>query len=424
MAKGKPAKPPAVSQHIIREDDILYASKARQELLDLGVGEKQLTRLAETGVYVTYVELRSPVDGLVLTRSVTPRQRISRGAECFRIVDLRTVWVEADLYDIEAQAVRPGMQARIGLPQQGRQFVATVSEVLPRFDAPSRTLKMRLAVDNADYTLRPDMFVDVDFTVTLPEMLTVPSSAVIDTGKSKTAYVMVGEGTFEPRPVATGMRFNNRVEIRSGIQDGEQVVFSGNFLIDSESRMKLAATRLMDEKPIPDSRPNPEVAPSNSTKEQLMLAEAGHTAPAVVKDPVCGMNVNVEKAKEQGLILELNGATHAFCSLECKEEFRRQRAHNVDAAAGSPSSDHSAHQQTGKRSPSDDTSHAGKLQPVKDPICGMNVNPETAKDLDLTLEVNGHPYFFCSEECKEEFRRLGPQAKALPTPGHGEHNHD
>lgn len=424
MSTGKPAKSPGVSQQIIREDDILYASRARQELLDLGVGEKQLALLAQTGVYVTSVELRSPVDGLVLTRNLTPRQRISRGAECFRIADLRTVWVEADLYDMETQAVRPGMQARVSLPRESRQVVATVSEVLPRFDAPSRTLKVRLAVDNADYALRPDMFVDVEFTVTLPEMLTVPTGAVIDTGKNKTAYVMVGEGTFEPRPVTTGMRFSNRVEIHSGIQHGEQVVFSGNFLIDSESRMKLAATRLMDDKQIPESRPNQEIVPSASSKEQNVPAGTMHADLATVKDPVCGMNVNVEKAKEQGLTIELNGKTYAFCSLDCKEEFRRQGSHGVDAAAGSPPSDHAGLQQTDQRIPSADTGHAGKQQAVKDPICGMNVNPDTARDLDLTLEVDGQTYFFCSEECKEEFRRLGPQTKASSTPGHEGHNHD
>ncbi|NTV51314.1 MAG: efflux RND transporter periplasmic adaptor subunit, partial [Desulfobulbaceae bacterium] len=92
----------------IREDDVLYASKARQELLDFGVGESQLAQLAKTGVYVTYVELRSPVAGLVLARNITPRQRITSGAECFRVADLSKVWIEADLYDIEAKYIQPG----------------------------------------------------------------------------------------------------------------------------------------------------------------------------------------------------------------------------------------------------------------------------------------------------------------------------
>jgi YHS domain-containing protein len=180
----------------------------------------------------------------------------------------------------------------------------------------------------------------------------------------------------------------------------------------------------MDEKQIPDSRPNPEIVPSASSEAQPLPAAAMHADPATVKDPVCGMNVNSEKAGEQGLTLERNGKTYAFCSLECKEDFQRQGSQGVEAAAGSPPSDHAGHRQPVQQSPSADTGHASKQQPVKDQICGMNVNPDTARDLDLTFEVDGQTYYFCSEECKEEFRRLGPQAKASSTPGHEGHNHD
>ena len=147
----------------IREDDVLYASKARQELLNFGVGESQLAQLAKTGVYVTYIELRSPVAGLVLARNITPRQRITSGAECFRVADLSKVWIEADLYDIEAKYIQPGTLARISLPGQPQQLTATVSEILPRFDAASRTLKVRLEMENPENSFRPDMFVDVEF---------------------------------------------------------------------------------------------------------------------------------------------------------------------------------------------------------------------------------------------------------------------
>jgi len=425
----KPTKKTKSNLEFIREDDILYASKARQELLDLGVGETQLARLAQSGVYVTYVELRSPIDGLVLSRAVSPRQRISRGAECFRVVDLSTVWVEADLYDIEAKYIRPGMSAKISLPKQGTVFSARVSEVPPRFDAASRTLKVRLLLDNPDYTFRPDMFVDVECVVTLPDIIAVPSGAVIDTGASKTVYVVIGEGLFEPRPVVTGLRFNDRVEILGGLQPGEKVVFSGNFLIDSESRMKLAAARLMDDQktsagpkqaPVPPPPPEPQPA-------QPVPTGGGQVDHGLVKDPVCGMILDPDKAREQGLTLERDGKTYFFCSDECKEEFRRQGGRGA-AESGSnlpPPPGHAGHQETKSQSPpAPPAGPSGQTQTVKDPVCGMTIDPDKAREQDLTLDRDGQTYFFCSEECREDFRRFGPQPMMSDKPGHEGHHHD
>ncbi len=242
-----PPAPGSEDRPVIRRGDLLYISQARQELLDLGLGENQLAELAKSGVYVTHVDLRSPVNGLVLARNVSPNQKIDRGAECFRIADLGTVWVDADLYDIEAEIIRPGVPARVSMPNRKERFAARVSEVLPRFDAAARTLKVRLEMDNPGNRFLPDMFVDVEFLVDLPESITVPSGAVIDSGERMVVYVVVEEGVFEPREVVTGWRFNDRVEISEGLKPGEKFVVSGNFLIDSESRMKMAATKLMEE---------------------------------------------------------------------------------------------------------------------------------------------------------------------------------
>ncbi len=232
--------------YFVGEDDILYASKARQELLDLGVGQSQLEQLAESGVYITSVELRSPVTGLMLSRNVTTRQKIDRGLECFRIADLSSVWVETDIYGREAEYIQPGTPARVSLPKLNEQFIARVSEVLPIYDGESRSLKIRLEMENPDYTFRPEMFVDVEFMLEFTAAISVPSGAVIDSGKNKTVYVVKEEGIFEPRAVTTGWHFNDRIEIIQGLSPGEKIVVYGNFLIDSESRMKLSALRLMD----------------------------------------------------------------------------------------------------------------------------------------------------------------------------------
>src|SRR5262249_13391348 len=123
-----------------------------------------------------------------------------------------------------------------------RAYPAKVSEVPPTFDAASHALKVRLEVTNSGLTLRPDMFVDVEFAVTLPSAVTVPSDAVLDSGLRKTMFIDRGGGSFEPRPVETGGGWGDRVATTQGVKAGERVVAAGAFLVDSESRMGTAAT--------------------------------------------------------------------------------------------------------------------------------------------------------------------------------------
>ena len=174
---------------------------------------------------------------------MSPGLRIEKGSELYRIVDLRRVWILVDLYEKDIGRIRPGGTARVLLRQQQKVYQAKVSEVLPQFDAASRTLKLRLEADNPGYCLRPDMFVDVEFPVTFPSMLNIPAEAVLYSGLRKTVFVDRGNGLFEPREVETGRQFGGRVEIVKGLREGERIVSSGNFLIDSESRTDLARSQ-------------------------------------------------------------------------------------------------------------------------------------------------------------------------------------
>ena len=309
-----------------RDANTLYANRGLQELLNLGVDESQLQEFAKGGTYLNHVNLRSPIDGFVLSRKVSPRQKIERGTECFRIADLSKVWVETDIYDMDAKYIRPGMRARISLPKQERQFTATVSSIPPRFDAATRTLKVRLEMDNPGNALRPDMFVDVEFLITSPESITTPSEAVIDSGTRKTVYVAIDEGIFEPRAVVTGWQSSDRIEIVEGLHSGDRIVVSGNFLIDSESRMKLATTRLMTD--------NAESPPAGSTLPLIvpqpqteLSAETKEMTGDTIKDLVCGMPVSQSKAKKAGLFVETGGKTYYFCSEDCKGHFLQEPLH-------------------------------------------------------------------------------------------------
>lgn len=318
------------------EEDSFSASRARLELLNRGVGENQLAELSKSRVYITAAELRSPVRGLILSRNISPRQKIERGAECFRIADLSRVWVEVDVYDIEAKSIQPGMKARVSLPRQRAHWAATVSEVLPRFDAVSRSLRVRLEMDNPELAFRPDMFVDVQFSIPLPESITVPVSAVIDSGKRQTVYVVIGEGVFEPRAVMTGWRSSDRVEIVSGLQPGDKIVIAGNFLIDSESRMKLAAVRLMEDKAEQPALPQAPAAAAASEPQIAQPAVKNDMPKEKTKDPVCGMTVNEENAIADGLTVEHEGKTFYFCSEDCKEQFKQNPRSFLGEKAADP----------------------------------------------------------------------------------------
>ena len=209
-----------------------------QQLQNLGMSQLQMEEIKRTRQFPESIKIVAPVDGFVLARNVSPGQKFDRGTEWYRIADLRRVWILADVFENDAQYLHPGMQVRVSLPNQRKALVGRVSDVLPQFDAATRTLKVRLEVDNPGYILRPDMFVDVEPTVAFSRAVVVPAGAVLDSGLKKTVFVERGEGLFSPREVEIGRRFDDRVEIVKGLQAGERIVVSGNFLINSETRLK------------------------------------------------------------------------------------------------------------------------------------------------------------------------------------------
>jgi Cu(I)/Ag(I) efflux system membrane fusion protein len=217
----------------------LTLKEARLFLRNLGIGEAQIEELARTRQVILDVLLTSPADGVIVARNAFPQQRFDRDVELFRIADLTRVWIIADLVGDEQAAIPPGTTARVSLagrPNTGLQ--ATVSEALPRFDGASRALKLRLNADNPRLILRPEMFVDLEFSISLPEATTVPAEAIVESGLGRTVYVERGPGVFEPRKVETGWRFAGRVQIVSGLDPAASIVVSGNALLDSQSRMR------------------------------------------------------------------------------------------------------------------------------------------------------------------------------------------
>jgi membrane fusion protein, copper/silver efflux system len=275
----------------------------RQALLNLGMTEMQADEVAKKRVADKLVQIRSPVTGFLLGRNISMGQRFDRTTELYTLADLSHVWILADAFESDAALIRPGATARIMQPQIQREYQARVSPVPPQFDAASRSLKVRLETANPDFTLRPDMFVDVDLSVQLPPSIVVAADAVLDSGLRKTVFVDRGDGYFEPRHVETGWRLGNEVEITRGLMDDERVVVSGNFFVDSESRMKGVAVPV-------ESR--------------------------MARDPVCGMEVDEGEARAAGLVAEQQGRLHFFCAAGCRDAFLKNLPGHAGVPAAAP----------------------------------------------------------------------------------------
>jgi len=207
-------------------------------LRSLGLSNAQLREMAVRRELVHDIRVLSPVDGIVLKRGVSLGLRFDRGFEFYRIADLNRVWILADVFREQLPFVRRSATARIATREDGHALSATVSPSEPIFDEAALTLRVRLEAMNPRLALKPGMFVDVEFPVRVPAGVVVPIDAVVDSGLRKTVFVDRGNGYFEPRLVETGSRIGDDVEVTKGLTPGEQIVTSGTFFVDSESRMK------------------------------------------------------------------------------------------------------------------------------------------------------------------------------------------
>jgi Cu(I)/Ag(I) efflux system membrane fusion protein len=215
---------------------------SRRRLENLNVPGDVIAAMEHTRKVPLTIVWSAPRDGIVLERNATEGMKASSGQVLFRIADISTVWVLADVPEQEIGAINPGQSVAIrarSLP--GRTFSGEVDLIYPQVNPDTRTVKVRIELNNKDGALLPEMYADVDINAgSAAPVLTVPESALIDTGTRQIVILDRGNGRFEPREVAVGERGDDLVEIRSGIEEGDQVVVSANFLIDAESNLKAA----------------------------------------------------------------------------------------------------------------------------------------------------------------------------------------
>lgn len=218
---------------------------ARQRLLLWDLSADQIQQVLETGEPIHSITLNAPASGFILVRSAFPNQKVTPDSDLYTIADLSRIWIMADVFESDIAGVSVGSQAYLSFPYPGAPPVgARVTYIQPQVDPTTRTVKVRLEAANASVSLKPEMFVNVEFGLAGAKRLTVPADAVLDTGDRQTVFVDLGDGYLEPRSVVAGERSGERIVIISGLQPGERVVASGTFLLDSESQLK-SATRGM-----------------------------------------------------------------------------------------------------------------------------------------------------------------------------------
>jgi Cu(I)/Ag(I) efflux system membrane fusion protein len=224
----------------------MESSRERLQLFD--VPEHQIRELEETREIQKNLHIHTPVPGTVISIGARPGQYVTPMTELYMIVDLSTVWVYADIYEYELPWVRVGDEVEMslaGIP--GRTFSGELDYIYPYAESRTRSIKVRLTFDNPDLLLKPEMFADVviksDKRI---DTVVIPAEAVIRSGQSERVFVVRGPGKFEPVIVKLGIQSAGQVAVLEGVEDGDEVVVSAQFLVDSESSLREATAKMME----------------------------------------------------------------------------------------------------------------------------------------------------------------------------------
>ncbi len=234
------------------------ADAARQRMLLAGMTEAQVRQVVASGKVAARVTLSAPASGVVAELTVREGMTVAAGAPLFRINGLDTVWIHAEVPEALSGQVRPGDPVEVRAPGlAGTVFKGKVGALLPGVDPATRTLKARVEVANPDNRLVPGMFANIVFAPTArADVLTVPTEAVIRTGRRTVVIVAQDKGQFRPVEVETGAEANGQTEIRRGLEAGQKIVVSGQFLVDSEASLKGILDRMSGTAPAAVGRGN------------------------------------------------------------------------------------------------------------------------------------------------------------------------
>lgn len=219
--------------------DLVTAARRRLELWD--VSEKQIAQLEQTREVEKYVTLYAPMSGAVIERNISAGHKLIAGEVLMTIADLTRVWGDADIYQSDLPYIKVGMPLQMSLPYwPNKTFKGVVIFVSPTLDPETRTLHARLEIPNPELLLRPGMYGDASVSYSLGEKLGIPAQAVMFSGAHSYAFKDGGDGHLIPTPIRVGARGDGWYEVLEGLEEGDRIVVSANFLVDSESRLKAA----------------------------------------------------------------------------------------------------------------------------------------------------------------------------------------
>jgi Cu(I)/Ag(I) efflux system membrane fusion protein len=230
---------PGVTDRMVSRDAAALVAAARERLKLWDISEAQIRKIEETGEPVRTLTIYSPVGGHVVQKMAVQGMRVMPGEKLFDVADLASLWVVADIYELDLPLIHPGQEALITLSAHpGQAFRSRVDFVYPSLAGETRTAKARFTIPNPGEKLKPQMYTEVEIKIDLGKRLTVPDDAVIDTGVRQIVYVDRGEGNFEPREVMLGARTEGFREVLRGLKSGEKVAASAAFLVDSEAQLR------------------------------------------------------------------------------------------------------------------------------------------------------------------------------------------
>jgi len=226
-------------------EQLVESSRERLKLLDVPL--HQLRALERTRKIKKSLHIHAPASGIVMKIGAREGQYVTPATEIYMIADLRKVWVYAEIYEYELPWVKEGDSVDMqlaGIP--GKTFKGHLAYIYPYAEAKTRTIRVRLVFDNADLLLKPEMFAEVTiYAAKQTSAVVIPSEAIIRSGARNQVFVVRGKGKFEPRLVKLGLTSGGKVAILDGVEEGEEVVTSAQFLIDSESKLREATAKML-----------------------------------------------------------------------------------------------------------------------------------------------------------------------------------
>lgn len=226
-------------------------TSARQRLLNWDIPNAEINKLEESGIVRKTLKLTSPASGVVIHKNAIEGAYVKEGMSLYEIADLSLIWVYASVYDNELPWIREGQEAEMELSYApGKKLRGKISYIYPYLNEKTRDVKVRIEFPNPELLLKPGMYTNVNIkTSPIRDAIVIPTEAVIRSGQRNLVFISRGKGRFQPREVGIGEESNDgQIRIVAGLKEGEEIVVSAQFLLDSESRLQEAIRKMLDEK--------------------------------------------------------------------------------------------------------------------------------------------------------------------------------